>query len=637
MVLKKKARKSRKLSNPQTEQTNRSTSPALDKQISVHRFFHLVNYRSWNQIDVFHKYRDPSISAENHAIIYKSDLERISNNSDIPESLRKVAFNLVRNFKSDEFVTRFAELTDVIAERNANQGDHRLRPEGNQPKKIKLDSTLESNVEETASAHALHAPEDDAVEVETARALEVDIEIEAVDLEDDDEETEAVDLEDDGEETEAIDLEDDDDEEEIDATASIEYDDEEIEATATPSNVLEKGTSKRVVAVSTLQQTLQDPYQDPAMKSRIKRFKQMDQTKFWKLSSGRTVEQILFEKSINGGASYKIRSYTIDYTCVITQKLFTNQEWTEIQTYNEWELPDLEETTFNYLESVCNTLQKGGHPTVVPFPADDWNTCNLVLRTALACNPSAHSEAFWARHGWPALKDLLNGVDGITMLDGEKYSLESTQHKNKNRRLDVEVKTNVEKKTIRKAAGSNGICTTVPSKLDLIARDTLNNRDWCVGETKKDWDELSTEHLKHTTVDLFKKLRLISIYRCKERGANFKKEAQFFSFFSGGNGFKAFQLRSSPKSAYISLFHEYPPHVLPTEAGDWVDQFIGLWFLLRVKIAATQTIQLYNQRPQRNLRDLANHVNIIGYDNEQSTMEDCTLASSPLGPDSFDY
>ncbi|KAG0004862.1 hypothetical protein BGZ80_005546 [Entomortierella chlamydospora] len=565
MVLKKKARKSRKLSNPQTEQTNRSTSPALDKQISVHRFFHLVNYRSWNQIDVFHKYRDPSISAENHAIIYKSDLERISNNSDIPESLRKVAFNLVRNFKSDEFVTRFAELTDVIAERNANQGirniflkvagnlgtgdgDHRLRPEGNQPKKIKLDSTLESNVEETASAHALHAPEDDAVEVETARALEVDIEIEAVDLEDDDEETEAVDLEDDGEETEAIDLEDDDDEEEIDATASIEYDDEEIEATATPSNVLEKGTSKRVVAVSTLQQTLQDPYQDPAMKSRIKRFKQMDQTKFWKLSSGRTVEQILFEKSINGGASYKIRSYTIDYTCVITQKLFTNQEWTEIQTYNEWELPDLEETTFNYLESVCNTLQKGGHPTVVPFPADDWNTCNLVLRTALACNPSAHSEAFWARHGWPALKDLLNGVDGITMLDGEKYSLESTQHKNKNRRLDVEVKTNVEKKTIRKAAG---------------------------------------------------------MYNCS--------------------------------NAYISLFHEYPPHVLPTEAGDWVDQFIGLWFLLRVKIAATQTIQLYNQRPQRNLRDLANHVNIIGYDNEQSTMEDCTLASSPLGPDSFDY
>ncbi|KAF9176854.1 hypothetical protein BGZ49_005906, partial [Haplosporangium sp. Z 27] len=79
-----------------------------------------------------------------------------------------------------------------------------------------------------------------------------------------------------------------------------------------------------------------------------------------------------------------IRSYTIDYNCAITRKLFTDQEWTEIQTYNEWELPGLKETTFNYLESVCNTLQKGGHPTAVPFPADDRITCNLVLRTALA-------------------------------------------------------------------------------------------------------------------------------------------------------------------------------------------------------------------------------------------------------------
>ncbi|KAF9314558.1 hypothetical protein BG003_004075 [Podila horticola] len=37
----------------------------------------------------------------------------------------------------------------------------------------------------------------------------------------------------------------------------------------------------------------------------LERFEQMDQTKFWKLASGRTFEQILFEKSIKGGASYK--------------------------------------------------------------------------------------------------------------------------------------------------------------------------------------------------------------------------------------------------------------------------------------------------------------------------------------------
>ncbi|KAI1313011.1 hypothetical protein EDD11_002789 [Mortierella claussenii] len=582
----------------------------------------------WNQIDVFHKYRDPSKSSENHAIIYKSDLENISGNSDIPASLRKVASNLARNFKHDEFVAKFAELTDVSSERNANQGvrnmflkvagnlgtgngDHKRRLKGHLPKKIKIDATLENNVVETEITQT----SEDGLE-----------EIEVVDSEGDDEENEA---------TASIEFDD----EETEAALATEYDIEEVEVTVSPPNVLEKGTPARVAAVSALQQTLHDSYPDPAMKSRVKRFGQMDPTKLWKLSSGRTVEQVLFEKSVKGGASYKIRSYTIDYTCDITRKLFTDEEWTEVLIYNEWGLPDVEETTFNYLESVCAALQKGEHPTVVSFPAHDWTTCNLVLRTALAwmdlycmkpCplnNPGAHSEAFWARHGWPALKDLLNGVDGITMLDGEKFGLESTQHRNKSRRLDVEVKIITEKKATRKAAGS---------KLDLIARDTLNHRDWCVGEAKKDWDELSTEHLKHTAVDLFKKLHLISIYRCKERGADFRKQARFFSFFSGGNGFKAFQLRSSPKSAYISLFHEYPPHVLPTEAGDWVDQFLGLWFLLRVKIAATETIQLFNQRSQRNLRDLVNHVATIGHDKKESMVDECTLASSPLGPDVFD-
>ncbi|KFH70216.1 hypothetical protein MVEG_03067 [Podila verticillata NRRL 6337] len=506
------------------------------------------------------------------------------------------------------------------------------------------DDALEDDSEETDSVGAL---EDDSEETDSDGALEDDSEEMDIDgtLEDDSEEIDTdgaleddIDetdtdgtLEDDSEETDS-DGAREDDSEETDSAGAREDDIEEVEVIASPSSVLGKRIRERPVAVSTLQPVIQDPYQDPAMKSRIKRFGQMDQTKFWKLASGRTVEQVLFEKSIKGGASFKIRSYTIDFACDITKQLFSEEEWTEVLFYNEWELPDLDETTWNYLDSVCATLQEGKHPSAVSFPADNWTSCNLILRTALAwmdlyrmkpCpldNPSVHSEAFWARHGWPALKDLLNGIDGITMLDGEKFSLESTQLRNKNRRLDVEVKTQAEKKATRKAAGN---------KLDLIARDTLNHRDWCVGEAKKDWDELSTEHLKHTAVDLFKKLRLISIYRCKERGTNFRNEARFFSFFSGGNGFKAFQLRSSPKSAYVTLFHEYPPHVLPAEAGDWVDQFLGLWFLLRVKIAATQTIQLFNQRPQRSLRDITNQVAVV----RESILDECTLASSPLGPE----
>lgn len=57
---------------------------------------------------------------------------------------------------------------------------------------------------------------------------------------------------------------------------------------------------------------------------------------------------------------------------------------TKVMSDNEGELPDLEETTWNYFDSVCTTLQRGEHPAIVPFPADDWTYCNLVLKMALA-------------------------------------------------------------------------------------------------------------------------------------------------------------------------------------------------------------------------------------------------------------
>ncbi|KAG0074116.1 hypothetical protein BGZ92_003527, partial [Podila epicladia] len=270
------------------------------------------------------------MSAENHAKIYKADLELISANIDIPAPLRKVSASLVKNFKHDLFVNKFAKLTDILAERNANygmrnmflkvagnlgtgNGDHLHQTKGHQSKEMETDAALESNVEEA----------------------ETD-----VDLESDVEETET--------------------------DAALEGDVEEVEVVALPS-VLGKRTRARLVNVSTLRPTLQDPYQDPAMKSRVNRFEQMDQTKFWKLVSGRTVEQILFEKSIKGGASYKIRSYTIDYACGITKKLFTDEEWTEVLSYNEWELPELEEATWNYLDSVCTTLQKASTLQSYPF------------------------------------------------------------------------------------------------------------------------------------------------------------------------------------------------------------------------------------------------------------------------------
>ncbi|KAF9177151.1 hypothetical protein BGZ49_005759, partial [Haplosporangium sp. Z 27] len=102
--------------------TRLSSTGTLSDKISAHRFFHVVDARHWNSVETFHQYRDVSFSAQHHADIYKADLERISVHNDIHESLRKIALNLLKHFKNDEFVDRFSKTTDKVAEGRANNG-----------------------------------------------------------------------------------------------------------------------------------------------------------------------------------------------------------------------------------------------------------------------------------------------------------------------------------------------------------------------------------------------------------------------------------------------------------------------------------------------------------------------------------
>lgn len=72
-------------------------------------------------------------------------------------------------------------------------------------------------------------------------------------------------------------------------------------------------------------------------------------------------------------------------------------------------------------------------------------------------------------------------------------------------------------------------------KLDLVARDTTDKRDWFMVESLKDWDEESTKCLRELDVTLFKDLHLIASHRLQEQShVQFREEARFFSVYSGG-------------------------------------------------------------------------------------------------------
>ncbi|KAF9112814.1 hypothetical protein BGX27_002742 [Mortierella sp. AM989] len=376
-----------------------------------------------------------------------------------------------------------------------------------------------------------------------------------------------------------------------------------------------------------------DPYSDPAMASRIQRYNNLDPKGFWILSTNRAVETILFTNSLSGNASYKIRSYTIDFSCKLTQALFTAHEWKEMTLLNHFELPKLLPSTEAYIKDVYNALVNGRHAASVPIPEDDQVSCELVLISLIKwshlykANPSPFgndrlSEAFWAREAWPLLKNLLSDVDGITMVDGDNHGYESTKRNGQARRLDQEGQNP------RKPGGD---------KLDLVARDVVNQRDWVVVEAKKKWDELGTDFLLQIGVKLYKQLHLVAGHRLEEVGTvAFMKKARFFAFFSGGRGFKAIELQATEKSSYIKLFHAHPSFVLPSDPGNWKGQLHGLVHLLRIKKCVVETIQLYNQHFRTDIQNEEGYDSDWMYDTKEVVVQDQLLASSPIRPEDDD-
>ncbi|KAG9069589.1 hypothetical protein KI688_010493 [Linnemannia hyalina] len=81
------------------------------------------------------------------------------------------------------------------------------------------------------------------------------------------------------------------------------------------------------------------------LKSRKERFAAMNPSRFWKLRSGRTVEEILYISSLNMDANFKMRSYTIDFGCERTKAAFSDDEWMEMEELNDFQLPKIPEST----------------------------------------------------------------------------------------------------------------------------------------------------------------------------------------------------------------------------------------------------------------------------------------------------
>lgn len=77
---------------------------------------------------------------------------------------------------------------------------------------------------------------------------------------------------------------------------------------------------------------------------------------------------------------YRMLSYMIDFDCERTKAIFADDEWKKIEEMNDFQLPELPESTERYLCDVRRALIKGQHVASVPVPEEDRYSCELVRR-----------------------------------------------------------------------------------------------------------------------------------------------------------------------------------------------------------------------------------------------------------------
>lgn len=73
----------------------------------------------------------------------------------------------------------------------------------------------------------------------------------------------------------------------------------------------------------------------------------------------------------------------IDFECQTTKKLFTDEEWDEIQHQNQFTLPAIPKSTVSYLLKVRQAIVDRQPVVGVALPTEDRSSCKLILEIFL--------------------------------------------------------------------------------------------------------------------------------------------------------------------------------------------------------------------------------------------------------------
>ncbi|CAG8613994.1 33425_t:CDS:10, partial [Racocetra persica] len=189
-------------------------------------------------------------------------------------------------------------------------------------------------------------------------------------------------------------------------------------------------------------------------------YAKMNKSKKWILPSGTCVEDVLFHEGISLSTESLIHSWTIDLSDLETKKLFTDEDWCEIEK-TVYKQPLIDENVAKTLSRFRNIRETADLRTVLdttsykdknePFEQEkhfDAEWIEHVMRHLLIYYENSdqplqmkHLEGWYDANIWSVVIDFaFNNVKGLEISRKDPHSISVAKRKNRKRRLKERVK-----------------------------------------------------------------------------------------------------------------------------------------------------------------------------------------------------
>ncbi|KAG1490464.1 hypothetical protein G6F47_012252 [Rhizopus delemar] len=177
-------------------------------------------------------------------------------------------------------------------------------------------------------------------------------------------------------------------------------------------------------------------------------FKAMDDQMKWKLCSGRTVEDVLYDYGMELEREHAVHSFILDTSNPEMKKLFTGQEWGEITRETELETTNLPESILNLIQEMNKKnikevkrvllkyaeIRYSDYPTSDEFHIDKICYAIESLLHLYERNPNPllikQQEQWYNSNVWvPVIDKFFGNLDGINCTRDNKSSFSSGKRK----------------------------------------------------------------------------------------------------------------------------------------------------------------------------------------------------------------